>query len=67
METLLGEKPYMAPLSTISSTGVETIKPISSSTLDLQDCSTISIPDDKSPNINISVSRKLACNLFNMI
>lgn len=52
MESLLGDKPYMEPLCTLSSTGAETIKAEKPTSFH-----NFNIPG-KSSNMNISVSRK---------
>lgn len=64
MENLLGEKPYMTPISTISSTGAETQKAantsLSISSEAVANTNFCSTSDDQSFNSNIRVSRKSA-------
>lgn len=55
MENLLGDKPYIEPLSTLSSTGAETIK-----TENLSSSHNLNILG-KSSNVNISVPCKSIC------
>ncbi|XP_071574567.1 uncharacterized protein [Temnothorax nylanderi] len=64
MENLLGEKPYMTPMSTISSTGAETHKAANTSlsialeTEALENTSFCSSSDDQSSKFNVRGSRK---------
>ncbi|XP_077258607.1 uncharacterized protein LOC143895410 [Temnothorax americanus] len=70
MESLLGEKPFMEPPATISSTGAETFK-IKSEPANLTFISGLSssgsgssICENEASNKNICVSRKSACNFI---
>lgn len=54
MDSLLGAKPYMAPMSTMSSTGTESVNMCSSSLSDSSTSSTINLDDSK-------VSRTFLC------
>ncbi|XP_077255279.1 uncharacterized protein LOC143893606 isoform X1 [Temnothorax americanus] len=64
MENLLGEKPYITPMSTISSTGAETHKAantslsIATETEVVANTSFCSSSDDQSSKSNVRVSRK---------
>lgn len=66
MENLLGEKPYITPVSTISSTDAETqiaantSLPIATEIEAVANTSFCSTSDDQSSNSNIRVSRKSA-------
>lgn len=60
MESLLGEKPYMAPLSTISSTGTETFKSKSISSSSMSSGCTNDICSKEASDMNIYTSRKSA-------
>lgn len=64
MESLLGEKPYMVPLSTISSTGAETSKSKPSLSSTSSSSSSSGICDNKTSDVDNCVPRKSACNIL---
>lgn len=68
MESLLGEKPNITPLATISSTGVETSNlKVRASTSSMSNLSNDSINNNEENKKNINVPSKPACNYIIVI